>query len=196
MGKTTINLVEKLLLMVTNLTTKFTQLQSDNTVLKAQISELQDILSTKSCHTEAAARTVLQTWSHIIQRHPGKQSTSKGKECKYIQKQQLGLSSKLGAMSYKDILASNQHQQARNVNTSKSSRNIISTIQKHTAVNAVAEVPATERMDSAHVTKSPGNTAEDGYITMTMKKCGDIRAVKFSENNKIRKNFMTPMYRM
>lgn len=82
------------------------------------------------------------------------------------------------------------------MNTSKSSRNLISTIQKHTAVNAVAEVPATERMDSAHVTKSPGNTAEDGYFTMTMKKYGDIRAVKFSENNKIRKNFMTPMYRV
>jgi hypothetical protein len=80
-------------------------------------------------------------------------------------------------MSYKDIVTSNQNQQARNINTSKSSRNLISTIQKHTAVNAVAEVPATERMDYGHVTKSPGNTAEDGYFTMTMKKCGDIRAV-------------------
>jgi len=36
-------------------------------------------------------------------------------------------------------------------------------------VNAVAEVPATERMDSAHVTP-PDNPAEDGFITMTMKK--------------------------
>lgn len=88
MGKTTINLVEKLLLMVTNLTTKITQLQSDNTVLKAQISELHDILSTKSCHTEAAAGTVLQTWSHVIQRHRDKQSKSTGKEYEYIQKLQ------------------------------------------------------------------------------------------------------------
>jgi cell division protein FtsB len=76
-GQTTINLGEKFLLMVTNLTTKVTQLQSDNTVLKAQISKLQDILSTKSCHTEAAAGT---------------------------------LSSKPGAILYKDILACNQHQ--------------------------------------------------------------------------------------
>ena len=51
-------------------------------------------------------------------------------------------------------------------------------------------------MDSAHVTNSPGNPAEDGYTTMTMKKCGDVKAVTFSENNKIRKNFRTPMYRV
>jgi hypothetical protein len=73
----------------------------------------------------------------------------------------------------------------KNVNTYKSSRKLISTIQKHTAVNAESEVPATERMDSAHVTTSPGNPAEDGFIMMTMKKCGDIRAVKSNENNKI-----------
>jgi len=81
------------------------------------------------------------------------------------------------------------------VNISKSSRNLISTIQKHTTANAVVQVPATEIMDSGHVTNSPGNPAEDGYIMMTMKKWGDIRAVYFSENSKIRKNFMTPMYR-
>jgi hypothetical protein len=81
------------------------------------------------------------------------------------------------------------------VNTSKSSRNLISNIQKHTAANAVAEVPATERMDSVYVTTSPGNAAEDGFITMTMKKCGDIRALKSIEN-KIWRNFMTPMYRV
>jgi hypothetical protein len=136
-GQTTINLVRKLLFMVTNLTTKVSQLQSDNTILKAQISELQDIRSTKSCHTEAAV---------VI------------------------LSSKPRAMSHKDILASNQHQQARNVNTSKSSRNLISTIQKHTAAYTVAEVPATDRMVSAHVTMSPGNPAEDGFIMITIKK--------------------------
>jgi hypothetical protein len=150
-GQTTIDLVE-ILAMVTNLTTKVTQLQSDNTVLKAQISELQDILSTKSCHTKPAAGT---------------------------------LSSKAGVMSYKDVLVSNQHQQARNVNTSKSYKNVLSTIQKHQAGNAEAEVPAMERMDSAHVTLSPGNPAEDGFITMTMKKHGDIRTAKSSENNKI-----------
>lgn len=82
------------------------------------------------------------------------------------------------------------------MNTSKSSRNLISTIQKHTAENAVAEFPATERMDPVHVTTSAGNPAEDGFITMKMKKCGDIRAVKSSENNKIWRNFMTPMYRV
>lgn len=35
-------------------------------------------------------------------------------------------SSPPGVMSYKDALASNQHEQVRNVNTSKSSRNLIS----------------------------------------------------------------------
>jgi len=84
-GQTTVNLFEKLFHMVTKLTTKATQLQSDNAVLEAQISELQDILSTKSCHTEAAAGTVPQTWSHVIQRHPGKQSTT-GKEREYKKK--------------------------------------------------------------------------------------------------------------
>jgi hypothetical protein len=50
-------------------------------------------------------------------------------------------------------------------------------------------------MDSAHVTTSPGNPAEDGFI-MTIKKCGDIRTVKYIENNKIGRNFMTRMYRV
>jgi hypothetical protein len=138
-GQTTINLVEKLLAVVTNLTAEVVQVRSDNAVLKVQICELQDLLSTKSCHMKAAAGA----------------SSSKG-----------------GIISYKDALASNQHQhqQARTANASKSSRNLISSIQKHTAVNAVAEVPTTGKMDSADVTTSLGNHAEDGFITVTGKK--------------------------
>lgn len=60
------------------------------------------------------------------------------------------------------------------------------------ATNAAAEIPAKEKMDSADVTKSPGNVAEDGFITVAKKKCGEIWAVKSSENNKIRRKFRTP----
>jgi hypothetical protein len=104
-GQTTINLVEKLLAMVTNLTAKATPLQSDKAVLEVQICEMQDLLSAKSCHMEPAVGTS---------------------------------SSKPGIMSYKDALASNQHSHARTANTSKSYRHVISSIQKPTAVNAVA----------------------------------------------------------
>jgi uncharacterized protein YunC (DUF1805 family) len=85
-GQATINLVEKLLAMITNLTVEVTQLKSDNAVLKVQISELQDLLSVELCHMEAAAGT---------------------------------MSSQSAVMSYNDALANSQHQQARNVNTSK-----------------------------------------------------------------------------
>jgi hypothetical protein len=85
-GQTTINLVEKLLAMTTNLTFEVSQLKSDNAVLKVQISELQDLLSVELCHMEAAAGT---------------------------------MSSQPAVMSYNDGLAISQHQQARNVNTSK-----------------------------------------------------------------------------
>jgi hypothetical protein len=54
-GQTTINLVEKLLAMVTNLTAEVTKLMSDSAVLKVQICEVQELLSTKSCHVETAA---------------------------------------------------------------------------------------------------------------------------------------------
>jgi hypothetical protein len=40
-------------------------------------------------------------------------------------------------------------------------------------------------MDPATVATSPGNPAEDGFITVTKKKRDDIRAVETSENNKI-----------
>ena len=53
-GQTTVILAEKLLAVVTNLTAEVTQLKSDNAVLEVQICELQDLLSTKSCHMEAA----------------------------------------------------------------------------------------------------------------------------------------------
>jgi hypothetical protein len=42
-GQTTINLVEKLLAMATNLTAEFTQLKCDNAVLEVQICKLQDL---------------------------------------------------------------------------------------------------------------------------------------------------------
>ena len=111
-GQTTINLVEKLLAMVTNLTAEVTQLRSDNAVLQIQLCELEDLLSTMSCHMEAAAGT------------------------SYFQP---------GVMSYKDAPAINQHQQVRKVNTSKSSRNLISTNQKSKTANAIAEVPAEKK---------------------------------------------------
>jgi len=57
-GQTTINLVEKLLAMTTNLTAEVTQLKTDNAVLKVHISELQDLLSATSCHMEKAAGTL------------------------------------------------------------------------------------------------------------------------------------------
>jgi hypothetical protein len=97
-------------------------------------------------------------------------------------------------MSYKDNLASNQHQQARTANASKSSRNLITSTQKPMAVNAVAEVPVRGKMDSADVTMSLGNHAEDGFITVTKKKHGDIGAVKSSKNNKTGRNFRAPKY--
>ena len=53
------------------------------------------------------------------------------------------------------------------------------------AANAVAEVPFMEQMDSWMFTKSPGKPVEDGFITVTNKKRGDIKAVKTSENNEI-----------
>jgi len=113
-GQTTVNLVEKLLGMVTKLTSEVTQLRSDNAVLQVQICELQNLLSTKSCHMEAAARTS---------------------------------SSQPGFMSYKDTLVINQHQQVRNANTSRSSRNLVSTNQKSNTANAVAKVPAAEKKE-------------------------------------------------
>jgi hypothetical protein len=114
-GQTTVNLVEKLLAMVTKLTAEVTQLRSDNAVLQVQICELEDLLFTKSCHMEAAAGTS---------------------------------SYQPGVMSYKDAIASIQHQQVRNVNTSKISSNLISTNQKSKTVNAIAEVPAAKKCSS------------------------------------------------
>ena len=100
-GQTTVNLVEKLLAMVTNLTAEVTQLRNDNAVLQIQLCELEDLLFTKSCHIEAAFGTS---------------------------------SSQPGVMSHKDALANNQHQQVRNVNISKSSKNLFSTNQKSKTV--------------------------------------------------------------
>ena len=114
-GQTTVNLVEKLVAMVTKLTAEVTQLRRDNAVLQVQICELQDLLSTESCHMEAAA------WTSSYQP---------------------------GVMSYKDALASIQHQQVRNMNTSKISSNLISTNQKSKTVNAIAEVPAAKKCSS------------------------------------------------
>jgi len=85
-GQNTINSVEKLLAMTTNLTAEVTQLKTDNAVLKVHISELQDLLSAQLCHMEAAVGTI---------------------------------SSQPGIISYKDALAINQYQEARNVNISK-----------------------------------------------------------------------------
>jgi hypothetical protein len=111
----TINLVEKLLAMVTKLTAEVTQLRSDNAVLQIQLCEIEDLLSTMSCHMEASAGTSF---------------------------------SQPGIMSYKDAPAINQHQQVRNANTSKSSRNLISTYQKFKTANAIAEVPAAKKKTS------------------------------------------------
>jgi hypothetical protein len=93
-----------------------------------------------------------------------------------------------------DIPARHQHQLARTENISNGSRNLISSIQKPTAVNAVAEAPATGKMDCADVNTSPRNPAEDGFITMTEKKCDDVGAVQSSENNVTERKFRTSMY--
>jgi uncharacterized protein YunC (DUF1805 family) len=53
-GQNTINVVEKLLAMTTNLTAEVTQLKTDNAVLKVHVSELQDLLSAQLCHLGAA----------------------------------------------------------------------------------------------------------------------------------------------
>jgi hypothetical protein len=49
--ETTVNLVEKLQAMATNLTAKVTQIKSDNAVVKVHISELQDLLSANLGHS-------------------------------------------------------------------------------------------------------------------------------------------------
>jgi hypothetical protein len=49
-------------------------------------------------------------------------------------------------------------------------------------------------MNSADVTTSPGNPAENGFVTVTRKKLGDIRTVNSSENNKTGRKFGTPIY--
>lgn len=75
------------LTMVTNSTAELTQLKIDNAVLKGQISELQDLLSTKPCNVEAVAKEfVLQTRRRVVQRRTSKQSTSKDEEFECIQK--------------------------------------------------------------------------------------------------------------
>jgi len=57
-GQNTINLVETPMAITTNLIAEVTQLKTDNAVLRFQISELQDLLSTELCHVETAAGTV------------------------------------------------------------------------------------------------------------------------------------------
>ena len=80
-------------------------------------------------------------------------------------------------MSYKDALASIQHfKQARTANTIRNSRNVTSA-QKPTAANAVAEIFAEEKVGCAEV-MSHGKPAEDGFITVTKKKHGDVGTVK------------------
>lgn len=57
-GAKTVNRVEKLSSMVTDVTTEFAQLRSDNAILKVHIRDLQDLLAAQSS-MEAAARTRL-----------------------------------------------------------------------------------------------------------------------------------------
>jgi hypothetical protein len=75
-------------------------------------------------------------------------------------------SSKPAGMSYNDAVASNQHQQARSTNASKSSRTPFGSNRKPSAANAVAEVHTTAKIDSAGLTALPGNPTEDGFITV------------------------------
>jgi outer membrane murein-binding lipoprotein Lpp len=81
-GQKTVNRVEKLSSMVTDLTTEFAQLGSDNAILKVHIRDLQDVLAAQS-NTEAAARTlVFRTRGYVLQGRPSKQSTfSTGEDC-------------------------------------------------------------------------------------------------------------------
>ena len=82
LGKKTVNLVEKLSSLVTDVTTEFAQLRSDNAILKVHIRDLQDLLASQS-NMEAVARTlVFRTRGYVIQGRPSKQSTfSTGEDC-------------------------------------------------------------------------------------------------------------------
>jgi len=74
---------------LTNSTVELTQLKIDNAVLKGQISELQDLLSTKPCNMKAVAKEfVLQTRRRVVLRRTSMQSTSKGEEFECIKKLQ------------------------------------------------------------------------------------------------------------
>jgi hypothetical protein len=59
-------------------------------------------------------------------------------------------------------------------------------MQKPTAANAVADFSVTEEMGSADFTTSHDNPAEVGFITVTKKTRGDIRAVKSSEKKRVK----------
>jgi hypothetical protein len=102
-------------------------------------------------------------------------------------------SSQPAIMSYKDAVASNQHQKARSINVSKSSKTPVGSIQKPSAVNAIAEVHTTAKIDSASLTTSLGNPTEDSFITVAKKKRA-VGVVNNSEKNKIWRKLRTPMH--
>jgi hypothetical protein len=80
-GQKTVNRVEKLSSMVTDITTEFAHLRSDKAILKVHIRALQDLLAAQS-NMEAASRTVFRTRGYVIQGRPSKQSTfSTGEDC-------------------------------------------------------------------------------------------------------------------
>jgi len=81
-----VNLVENLLAKVTEVNAEFAQIKSDNAVLKIQICKLRDILSTNSCHMEAAAGTTssksgVMSYQDVIasNQHPSARNTSTSK---------------------------------------------------------------------------------------------------------------------
>jgi hypothetical protein len=104
------------------------------------------------------------------------------------------LSSNPAIMSYKDAVASNQHQQARSTNVSKSSGTSVGSIRKPLAGNAVDEAHTRAKIDSAGLTASPDNPIEEGFITATKVKSDAFGAVNNSGNNKLGRKLRTAKY--
>ena len=80
--KKTVNRVEKLSSMVSDVTTEFAQLNSDNAILKVHIRDMQHLLAAQSNMETAAGTLVFRTRGYVTQGRPCKQSTfSTGEDC-------------------------------------------------------------------------------------------------------------------
>jgi hypothetical protein len=71
-------------------------------------------------------------------------------------------------MSYKDVLANNQHSQHVRTANNQNSRNTTIYTHKPTAASTAVQVSTNKKWGSAdvRVIRSPGKPAEDGFNTM------------------------------